>query len=140
MELIIREFTSQDINAAIGLWKSSEGIGLSSADEPARITAYLERNPGTSFTAWVGGELVGAILCGHDGRRGFLHHLAVHDHYRRQGIGRALVEHCHNALRELGIEKVHIFVYHDNQTALEFWKGEHYIPRDELVLLSAALD
>lgn len=137
MQVNIREFMPVDIDAAIQLWKSSEGIGLSSADEPARIESYLERNPGLSFTAWMGTEMVGAILSGHDGRRGFLHHLAVHHDYRRQGIGKALVERCHSALREIGIEKVHIFVYHDNQAALDFWQGENYIPRVELVLLSA---
>lgn len=137
MQVNIREFMPADIDAAIQLWKSSEGIGLSSADEPARLESYLERNPGLSFTAWNGTDLAGAILSGHDGRRGFLHHLAVHHDYRRQGIGKALVARCHSALREIGIEKVHIFVYHNNQVALDFWQGEDYIPRVELVLLSA---
>lgn len=140
MELVVREFTSTDIAAAVELWKASEGIGLSAADEPAALTRYLERNPGMSFTAYIGTELAGAVLCGHDGRRGFLHHLAVRRDYRRLGIGRILVERCHQALSKIGIDKVHIFVYHDNQNALAFWKGEKYIPRDDLVLLSVVLD
>ncbi len=140
MNLIIREFTPADIGAAISLWQSCEGIGLSSADEPERIANYLARNPGLSFTAWVRSELAGAVLCGHDGRRGYLHHLAVHPKYRRLGIGHALVERSHNSLRALSIEKVHIFVYHDNQSALDFWQNEKYFPRDELVLMSAVLE
>lgn len=137
MNFDIREFTAKDIDQAIVLWRSCEGIGLSAADEPAMLESYLRRNPELSFTAWHDSELIGAVLCGHDGRRGFLHHLAVHPGYRRQGIGQALVSRCHTALREIGIQKVHIFVYHDNLSALAFWKGEKYIPRDELILLSA---
>lgn len=140
MDLTFREFTTADINAAIALWQSSEGIGLSSADTPERIEAYLARNPGLSFTAWMGSELAGAVLSGHDGRRGYLHHLAVDQKYRRLGIGHALVKRCHDALRVLGIEKVHIFVYQENQSALDFWKGEHYFPRDELVLMTVVLE
>ena len=126
-----------DYAEAYALWKASEGIGLSSADEPAGIRSYLERNAGFSFTARHEGRLIGAVLCGHDGRRGFLHHLAVHPEYRQKGVGQVLVEKCHAALRSIGIEKVHIFVYHTNQTALSFWLRVGYKPRDELVLLSA---
>ncbi|MFZ3078216.1 MAG: GNAT family N-acetyltransferase [Bellilinea sp.] len=101
---------------------------------------YLARNPGMSFTAWDGDTLVGAVLCGHDGRRGYLHHLAVDRAYRGQGIGRALVDQCHAALREQGIDKVHIFVYRENQVALTFWAGAKYVPRENLALLSANLN
>ena len=139
MAITIREFTAADTPLALTLWKSSEGIGLSSADEPQYIAGYLARNPGMSFTAWDGETLVGAVLCGHDGRRGYLHHLAVDRAYRGQGIGRALVDRCHAALQALGIEKVHIFVYRDNEAALAFWKGAYYVEREELVLLSATL-
>lgn len=139
MELTIREFFPADSDAAISLWRGCEGIGLSSADEPARIKAYLERNTGFSFTAWMGADLAGAVLCGHDGRRGYLHHLAVNPKYRRLGIGHTLVERCHEALRLQGIEKVHIFVYHDNLAALNFWESEKYFPRGELVLMSAEI-
>ncbi|MHB0988355.1 MAG: GNAT family N-acetyltransferase [Bellilinea sp.] len=139
MAIKIREFTPADSLLALTLWKSSEGIGLSAADEPERIAGYLTRNPGMSYTAWDGESLVGAVLCGHDGRRGYLHHLAVDRAYRGQGIGRALVDRCHAALQALGIEKVHIFVYRDNEAALAFWKGVHYVQRDTLELLSATL-
>jgi len=136
-EIKILEFDPDHIDLALALWKSCEGIGLSAADEPSRIRGYLSRNPGISFTAWQGANLVGAVLCGHDGRRGFLHHLAIHPEYRGRGIGKLLVERCHGALHQEGIDKVHIFVYAKNLKALEFWKAQNYIPRDELVLLSA---
>ena len=139
MAIKIREFTPGDSLLALTLWKSSEGIGLSAADEPERIAGYLARNPGMSYTAWDGESLVGAVLCGHDGRRGYLHHLAVDRAYHGQGIGRALVDRCHAALRAQDIDKVHIFVYRENETALSFWKGVNYVPRDTLALLSASL-
>ena len=139
MAIEIRDFTAADTPQALTLWQSCEGIGLSSADEPQRIAGYLARNPGMSFTAWDGETLVGAVLCGHDGRRGYLHHLAVDQVYRGQGIGRALVDRCHAALRAQDIDKVHIFVYRENETALSFWKGVNYVPRDTLALLSASL-
>lgn len=140
MAVEIRVFTAADTPQALILWRSCEGIGLSSADEPQRIAGYLARNPGMSFAAWDGDTLVGAVLCGHDGRRGYLHHLAVDRTYRGQGIGRALVDRCHATLRAQDIDKVHIFVYRENEAALTFWKGVRYVPRDTLALLSASLN
>lgn len=140
MEVFIREFTPDDTVQAIELWKSCEGIGLSPADEPEPITAYLSRNPGMSFTAWDGDTLVGAVLCGHDGRRGYLHHLGVRTDLRGRGIGQALAEKCHAALRSQGIDKVHIFVFRENQAALAFWQRIKYQPRENLALLSCNLD
>ena len=79
-----------DHAAVVELWCSAEGIGLSSADSRPEIEHYLERNPGMSFVARDDGQIVGAALCGHDGRRGYLHHLAVAQSHRRRGIGTAL--------------------------------------------------
>ena len=76
-----------DYTPVIALWELSDGVGLSSADSPEAIQFYLERNPGMSFVAKQDGMVVGAVLSGHDGRRGYIHHLAVHPDYRRQGIG-----------------------------------------------------
>lgn len=139
MEIQIREFLPEDAVLAIDLWKASEGIGLSAADEPDQIARYLERNPGMSFTAWDGQKLIGAVLCGHDGRRGYLHHLAVRADYRGRGIGAALAKACHAAMRSEGIDKVHIFVYRENQAALKFWQHVNYQPRENLALLSCNL-
>lgn len=138
-EIVIREFTPDDYQQAILLWRASEGIGLSAADEPDAITTYLGRNPGLSFTAWDENRLVGAVLCGTDGRRGYLHHLAVDKAYRHRGIGRQLVEKCHTGLMSMKIDKVHIFVYRENDTGLKFWIEGGYVPRVELSLLSCTL-
>ncbi|MBN2004426.1 MAG: GNAT family N-acetyltransferase, partial [Anaerolineae bacterium] len=94
MTLHFRTLTLSDYNAVLALWQSSEGVGLSDADSREAIGRYLARNPGLSFTAWDGDELTGAVLCGHDGRRGYVHHLAVKPAHRRQGLGKALAARC----------------------------------------------
>lgn len=132
----ISEFTLADYADVIKLWRSTAGIGLSSADTRERIGAYLERNPGFSFVARQEGLLAGAVLCGHDGRRGLLHHLAVYPQYRNQGIGVKLVERCLESLHRGGIEKCHLFVFKDNLAAQEFWHKRGWKERIDLVLMS----
>jgi ribosomal protein S18 acetylase RimI-like enzyme len=103
MAIAVRTFAMEDYDSAYALWNRSEGIGLSQADERENIARYLGRNPGQSFVATESGELVGAVLCGNDGRRGFLHHLAVDPGCRRRGVGRALVKRCLEALASQGM-------------------------------------
>ena len=125
-----------DYPDVLSLWQKSEGIGLSGADTIEAISAYLARNPGHSFVARQDGLIVGAVLCGHDGRRGYMHHLAVQPSYRRLGIGQALVEHCLDRLKAVGIDKCHIFVYTSNQAGQEFWKKIGWAKRTNLALMS----
>ncbi len=128
--------TTQDYDVVIALWQSAEGVGLSGADAREPIARYLERNPGLSFTAWDGDDLVGAVLCGHDGRRGYVHHLTVRESHRRQGIGKALVTRCLAALKAEGIDKCHLFVFADNANAIGFWKGVGWMQRVDLTVMS----
>lgn len=137
MQFEIRDMTIEQYEAIYELWENSEGVGLSDSDEKGEIEKFLERNPDLCFTAWEGETLVGAILCGHDGRRGLIHHLAVAESHRRSGIGKALVDRCFVALRELGISKCHLFVFRDNEVGLAFWNGLEWIPRNELLLMSS---
>ncbi len=136
MELSISEFSMQDYADAVALWRATEGVGLSSADEPGRIAAYLARNPGMSFIAREEGSLVGAVLAGHDGRRGYLHHLVVRTDRRGLGIGRQLVEHSMAALRGAGIDKCHLFVFRTNASGVEFWRKVGWKERGDLILMS----
>lgn len=136
MTIEIREMQIGDYNAVIDLWRVTEGIGLSSADERSKIAAYLEHNPGLSFCAWEGETLVGAVLCGHDGRRGYLHHLAVAADCRGQGAGRRLVEACLEGLHRAEIEKCHLFVYRDNAPGIAFWERVGWRLRHDLQIMS----
>ena len=127
---------SQDYNEAYGLWKATDGVGLSSADEPEAVGRYLIRNPDLSFVAYEGPLLVGTILGGHDGRRGFIHHLAVRLSHRRLGIGRRLVTLCLKGLQTEHIEKCHLFVYQSNDEAIAFWQDIGFTRRSELAMMS----
>lgn len=133
----IRAMTIDDYDPVIDLWQATEGMGLSQADTRESIARYLDRNPGLSLVA-IGeqDELAGAVLCGHDGRRGLLHHLAVRDTYRGKGLGSALVESCLDKLAADGIEKCHLFVYTRNQSGRAFWQNTGWYERPELVLMS----
>jgi N-acetylglutamate synthase len=140
MSIVIRPFTMKAYASVLALWQQCEGIGLSEADSRPSIRAYLSRNPGMSFIALARGGVVGAVLAGHDGRRGYLHHLAVHPRWRRRGLGRRLVRRCLDALHRAGIRKCHIFVYRRNGQGLTFWSAESWAPRRDLMLMSRMIE
>lgn len=139
MAIDIQPMTIQEYDEVLALWRSCNGVGLSSADTRESIARYLERNPGFSMAARDGSRLAGAVLGGHDGRRGFLHHLAVHETYRRQGIGRRLVRRCLEALADAGIAKCHIYVFSRNDDARAFWTRTGWTERTELTMMSRRL-
>ena len=132
----VRPMAEEDIPAALALWQGLPGIGLRDADSPPALARFLRRNPGLSFVAVAGGELVGVSLAGQDGRRGYLHHVAVRPDCRKRGTGRRLVEACVAALSAEGIEKVNFWVKADNADGLAFWKRLGGRERDDLVIVS----
>lgn len=136
----IREMTIADHPAVMDLLRATPGVSLRDADSREATARYLGRNPSLSFVAEEGaesgGHLVGCVMCGHDGRRGYLQHLAVAPSHRRQGIGRALVAACLDSLESLGIRKTHIDVLVSNREALRFWIREGWRKRDDIVRLS----
>jgi ribosomal protein S18 acetylase RimI-like enzyme len=124
-----------DLEAVSALWNNTEGVGMNESDGPGQIRAFLDRNPGLSLVARDGTRLVGAVLCGHDGRRGFLYHLAVLPEYRKRGVGRAMVELCLDALGALGLLRCNILIYVDNHSGEQFWKRGGWYDRNELKLM-----
>jgi ribosomal protein S18 acetylase RimI-like enzyme len=140
MALQFRPFTMADYDDAYSLWNRTEGVGLSQADEPQNLARFLARNPGLSFVAEEEGRIVGAVLCGNDGRRGFLHHLAVEKASRRSGIGRSLVERCLSALAAAGLRKCHLFVLADNVEGQRFWRTIGWEERTTLKVMSRDVD
>jgi putative acetyltransferase len=136
MKILIEPMTIDHYDEVIALWKKSEDVGLSSADQREMIQAYLVRNPGMSFVTKENGVIVGAALCGHDGRRGYLHHLAVAESHQKKGIGRELAERCIESLRNAGIEKCHLFVFHRNKEGKAFWEKIGWTPRSDIQVVS----
>jgi ribosomal protein S18 acetylase RimI-like enzyme len=122
MSAVIRAFEPPDHAAARALWSATEGVALGPGDAEAELHAFLRRNPGLSFVAADAEEVVATVLCGHDGRRGYLYHLAVRPSHRRQGLGRALVLACFAALEEAGIRRAQVSVFADNAAARAFWE------------------
>lgn len=125
-ELITRAFRAGDYDAVLRLWEQSDGVEVAEGDDRASIVSYLGRNPGLSRVAEVGGAIAGAVLCGHDGRRGLIYHLAVASTARGRGIGRKLVRECIDGLRACGIKRALILVARDNRDGREFWLKQGY--------------
>ena len=135
-----RAFIPDDIPAALDLWTRTDGVGLGASDTYSQLDAFLSRNPNTSCVAVVDGRIVGTVLAGHDGRRGYVHHLAVDANQRRRGLGTSLVQCAMQALTGQGIEKVHVFVFRDNnQSGEAFWRALGWVEREELQMFSRAL-
>ena len=117
----LRPMTLADHPAVLRLLHETEGVSVREADSFDATARYLERNPGLSFVAVVGDEVVGCVMCGHDGRRGYLQHLIVRPEHRGRGIARRLVSACIDALSGIGIDKSHVDVLVSNEAAQAFW-------------------
>ena len=118
----IRSMTIEDYDDITTLWTKTDGLSLSEDDTRERLSIYLSRNPGLSFVALLNGALVGTVLCGHDGRRGVLRHLAVTETCRGSGIARELVSRSVTALAQQGIHKCNLYVLDSNPSAKRFWE------------------
>jgi ribosomal protein S18 acetylase RimI-like enzyme len=116
-----REFVIDDYDEAVAVWNLAEGVEVAEGDSKEEISAYLLRNPDLSRVAEENGTIVGAVLCGHDGRRGLIYHLAVASAHHGKGIGKLLVQECLTGLRAAGIVRALILVAHDNAGAHSFW-------------------
>ena len=121
-KIVTREFSIADYEAAFQLWQRVEGVEVAEGDDKEGIAQFLARNPGLSRVATDGPILVGVVMCGHDGRRGHIYHLAVDPAYRRYGVGKRLVQECLDQLRQAGVIRAIILVSDNNPGGAEFWK------------------
>ena len=123
MNYYITEITLDRYEELVTLWRNTEGLWTSDDDDYDNLQSFLERNPGLNLMVLYEGRIIGAVKCSHDGRRGYIHHLAVKKEFRDHGIGRELVENCVENLRNEGIKKIRVFVLDNNRAALKFWKN-----------------
>ncbi|KUK83664.1 MAG: GCN5-related N-acetyltransferase [Petrotoga mobilis] len=136
MAIKFREAKIEDYEQMYRLWEKTEGMGLSESDTKENIERFLNKNQGLNYVCEDNEKIVGTILCGEDGRRGYLYHLAVDKKYRRNGIGKELVNLVLNSLKEKGIIKCHLFVYYENEIGKTFWEKTGWYKRDELLIYS----
>jgi len=136
----IRKMTINDYDQVYALWLNTPGMGLNTLDDSRDgIEKYLLRNPNTSFVAEKNGVIVGGILCGHDGRRGYIHHTAVSQSEQRNGIGAALLNAAMNALEHEGITKVVLVAFAGNEKGNTFWEKRGFTTREDLVYRNKAI-
>lgn len=131
--MIIRTMTIDDYDAVYALWKSIRGFGIRSIDDSREgIERFLRRNPTTSVVAEDEGAVVGSILCGHDGRTGYLYHVCVHRNYRMHGIGKSMALFCVEALRAEKINKVSLIAFTQNTVGNTFWQDLGWSDREDV--------
>jgi N-acetylglutamate synthase len=131
----------RDYDEAYALWTSTPGMGLRSLDDSREgIETFLSRNRRTSFVCRERDRLAGVILCGHDGRRGYIYHAAVHPDFRRRGIGSELVRLALDALKEEGIKKAALVVFASNEEGNSFWESRGFTLREDLSYRNRTLD
>jgi len=129
-----------DYDGLLALWRESEGVRIRDADSYEGIELYLDRNPSLSFVAEFDDEIVGTIMSGHDGKRGYIQHLAVKKSHRRNGIAIELLSMCTQALEQKGIVKSHIHILNDNKQAMEFWSNRGWKKRVDVAVYSFISD
>ena len=131
--MTIRTMTVEDYDGVYALWMSIKGFAIRSVDDSREgVSVFLKRNPTTSVVAEADGKIVGAILCGHDGRRGCMYHVCVAEEYRMHGIGRQMVVMAMEALKKERINKVSLIAFTKNDIGNAFWKKIGWTKREDL--------
>jgi len=138
--MLIRLMKNEDYNCVHALWLSCVGMGLNNLDDSKEgIERFLNRNPDTCFVAEESGKLVGVIIVGNDGRRGYIYHTAVNPSYQNQGIGSKLVNTALLALKKCGIHKVALVVFDKNKAGNMFWEKQGFTVREDLIYRNKSL-
>jgi N-acetylglutamate synthase len=118
-----REFSINDYDAALEIWQRVEGVEIAEGDDRESVAEFLARNWGLSRVAMDGSAIVAVALCGHDGRRGHIYHLAVDPAYQGRGVGKRLLGECLDGLRRAGLKRAIIMVDDNNPRGRKFWRG-----------------
>jgi ribosomal protein S18 acetylase RimI-like enzyme len=122
IDIRTREFRIEDYDAAIELWSRVEGLDVAEGDDRETISRFLKQNRGLSRVAIDRSKFIGAALCGQDGRRGYIYHLAVDPAYHGRGIGKQLMKECLAGLKRVGLQRANILVAKDNPRGRDFWQ------------------
>ncbi len=140
-EIMVRKMTMDDYAKVHELWMNIHKFGIRSIDDSKDgIQRFLMRNPDTSVVAVSNGELIGSILCGHDGRTASFYHVCVKEEFRNQGVGKTMVMHCMKALEKEKVSKISLVAFKDNEVGNSFWKEEGWQKREDLNLYDFILN
>lgn len=134
----IRRMKPEDHPALLRLWNRFEETTTTGADGPEGFAGFLEHNDGLCYCAVDGEDLIGSVMAGADGRRGYVYHLAVDARYQGRGVGRMLMEEVEKSLRNRGVEKAHLFIYGDNP-AIDFYRRLGWHLRRDIEVMSKVL-
>jgi ribosomal protein S18 acetylase RimI-like enzyme len=130
--IVLDTIRETDYPKLIKLWEAAGNIEVRQTDTPEMLARFLDRNPTCSYAAYAGTRLIGAVLAGHDGRRGYLYHMAVKPDYRERGVGTRLVNAAVSAIKSEDIQKIHCLVKRDNIIAQQFWEACSFDQREDL--------
>ncbi len=130
----IRLMRIEDYDETWGLWIHTKEMALNNLDDSREgIRKFLRRNPSTCFVAKEEQKIVGVILAGNDGRRGYIYHLAVLEEARRKKIATKLLNAALEGLKKEGITEVAVLAKRSNECGNLFWEEENFDPREDLV-------
>ena len=130
---MVRQMKIEDYDQVYALWTKIRGFGIRSVDDSKEgVARFLRRNADISVVAVEEDQIVGAILCGHDGRRGCLYHVCVDPDWRMRGIGKAMVVYAMEALKKEEINKVSLIAFTQNDIGNAFWKEIGWTKREDL--------
>jgi ribosomal protein S18 acetylase RimI-like enzyme len=134
----IREFKIGDYPGVRDLWQAA-GLILRLGDDLEDVKLKLQRDPDLFLVTELDDEIVGSVIGGWDGRRGWIYHLSVKPEHQRQGIGAELVREVEKRLVAKGAKKVNAQVYKWNEQSSEFFKAIGYEAQPELIMIGKQL-
>ncbi|MFW9852150.1 MAG: GNAT family N-acetyltransferase [Candidatus Thorarchaeota archaeon] len=117
------------------LWEIC-GITLGSSDTRDQVQRVLNYSADLFFVGIKDNKIIAVVIGAFDGRRGYVHHLAVDPKLQKEGYGRLMMEELHKRFKEKKIHKVHLFVEVDNEGVIEFYKKVGWHTRDDLKMMS----
>lgn len=132
----LEQAETQDIYEMQYLWQSIAGLGIGYGDDEESLNAFIKHNPTTCLLLKDAEQIIGTVLGGFDGRRGYIYHLAVHPGYQQKGYGKLLLSQVTSRLKALGAMKIHLFVYRSNNYAINFYLDHHWQLRNDIQVLS----
>ena len=131
----IEKFSIDSYNQVHKLWRKV-GISVGSSDSKEELEKMLKRNPNLFLIGKRNDKVIAVVMGGFDGRRGYVHHLAIDSNYRKKGYGRMMMDKIHNIFLQMGVHKVHLFIEKTNIEVVSFYESMGWEKRDDLIIMS----